>query len=158
MDLTHAFIARKPNTNTLYILQDDCNLMMVQMESVTILEGGLGVYLKHVATYNQIDAGEIWKKLMPNLENAILDPYEEYVLSRTEGNTDIGYAFYPAICGMDTHQYIALERKVKELFADHQKKILFDKNIEEAERQHWEECMDNDWIEWKENPAFGFSI
>lgn len=52
---------------------------------------------------------------------------------------------------------VALEKNVKEL-ADHQQQVLYDKNVEEAERQHWEERINNDWIEWKEDPAFGFSI
>ena len=57
-----------------------------------------------------------------------------------------------------THAFkVALEQTVKEL-ADHQQQVLYDKNIEEAERQHWEERINNDWIEWEEDPAFGFSI
>lgn len=57
-----------------------------------------------------------------------------------------------------THAFkVALEQTVKEL-ADHQQQVLYDKNIEEAERQHWEERINNDWIEWKEDPTFGFSI
>ena len=55
------------------------------------------------------------------------------------------------------HSKFPLEQTVKE-FADHQQQVLYDKNIEEAERQHWEERINNDWIEWKEDPAFGFSI
>ncbi len=58
-----------------------------------------------------------------------------------------------------THAFkVALEQTVKELFSDQQQKVLYDKNIEEAERQHWEERINNDWIEWKEDTAFGFSI
>ena len=58
-----------------------------------------------------------------------------------------------------THAFkVALEQTVKELFTDHQQQVLYNKNIEEAERQHWEERINNDWIEWKEDPAFGFSI
>lgn len=58
-----------------------------------------------------------------------------------------------------THAFkVALEQTVKELFSDQQQKVLYDKNIEEAERQHWEERINNDWIEWKEDPVFGFSI
>lgn len=58
-----------------------------------------------------------------------------------------------------THAYkVALEQTVKELFTDYQQQVLYDKNIEEAERQHWEERINNDWIEWKEDPVFGFSI
>lgn len=57
-----------------------------------------------------------------------------------------------------THAFkVALEQTVKEL-ADHQQQVLYDKNIEEAERQHWEERINNDRIEWEEDPAFGFSI
>lgn len=57
-----------------------------------------------------------------------------------------------------THAFkVALEQTVKEL-ADHQQQVLYDKTIEEAERQHWEERINNDWIEWKEDPVFGFSI
>ena len=52
---------------------------------------------------------------------------------------------------------VALEQTVKE-FADHQQQVLNDKNIEEAESQHWEERINNHWIAWKEDPAFGFSI
>lgn len=43
-----------------------------------------------------------------------------------------------------THAFkVALEQTVKEL-ADHQQQVLYDKNIEEAERQHWEERINND--------------
>lgn len=58
-----------------------------------------------------------------------------------------------------THAFkVALEQTVKDLFSGHQQQVLYDKNIEEAERQHWEERINNDWIEWNEDLAFGFSI
>ena len=44
-----------------------------------------------------------------------------------------------------THAFkVALKQTVKELFSDHQQQVLYDKNIEEAERQHWEERINND--------------